>query len=165
MSNCAGMLVNNACAYALKSDGIVALCRMATCTQPPTTNQHSPTVSKISERRTHMLQQSERKHRQHFHIVCSRQLSAASTASHRILVRSEDLRHFIRNGVPCIFKFRGQRAFDGFVCEVGNDRYLVNGAVHFGEVGGRRYGGGYYPNATFACGSGVNVYCLAYINE
>lgn len=34
MSNCAGRLVNNACAYALKSDGIVALWRMATYTKP-----------------------------------------------------------------------------------------------------------------------------------
>lgn len=32
MTNSAGMLVNNACAYALKSDGIVALWRMATYT-------------------------------------------------------------------------------------------------------------------------------------
>ena len=138
MSNCAGMLVNSACAYALKSDGIVALWRMATYTQPQTTNQHSLAVSKISKLQTYMLQQPECKHRQHFHVIRDRQLSATSTTSHRILVRSEDLRNFVRNSVPCIFKFGRQRAFDGFVREVGSDRYLVNGAVHFGEVGSRR---------------------------
>lgn len=112
MTNSAGMLVNNACAYALKSDGIVALWRMATYTQSKPTNQHSPTASKVIEHWTHMLQQTKRKHRQHFHVVCNCQLSTASTASHRILVRSEDLRNFIRNGVSRIFKFGGQRAFD-----------------------------------------------------
>ena len=137
MSNCAGMLVNNACAYALKSDGIVALWRMATYTQPQTINQHSPTLSKTSKFQTYVLQQPERKHRQHFHIVRDRQLSAASTAGHRILVCSEDLRNFVRNGIPRVFELGRQRAFDGFVCEVGSDCYLVNGAIHFGEVGSR----------------------------
>ena len=85
------MLVNNACAYALKSDGIVALWRMATYTQP----KLPISTSKAIELPTHMLQQPERKHRQHFHVVCSRQLSAASTSSHRVLVRSEDLHNFI----------------------------------------------------------------------
>jgi len=69
MSNCAGMLVNNACAYALKSDGIVALWRMATYTQPRADHQRSFTSQKITELQTYMLQQPEREHRQHFHII------------------------------------------------------------------------------------------------
>ena len=71
----------------------------------PRTNEHSsitPRPPQNNGLQTYMLQQPERKHRQHLHIVRRRQLPAAAAASHSVLIRSEDIRELVRNGVPCV---------------------------------------------------------------
>ena len=88
--------------------------------------------------RTHILQKSKYKNRQHFQVIRNRQLRASSstTGSHARLVRYQELDKFLEHIISTILQLVGQRPFHSLISEESGDSNLISRCKHLREVSG-----------------------------
>ncbi len=143
MSSCEGSVVSKHCAYARRSGGICALCRIPTCNQS-IVSMPAPSRAAYDKATTDVLQQTEDKNRQHLQVLRDRELRTCTRTrrGHARLVRGQDLDHLVEERIARVLELVRDRPLDGFVCEERGDGDLVRGREDLGEVagGGQRRG-------------------------